>query len=149
MVVYLHHNQITDRAGSRNKNNSNMKKYILVKTQKGSKYLYQVKDEQGNVVAKRTSTRDYVACTSNGEFYFGRVDLIGKGDHGRQLNQIYKLINDPRGLYEDIARIFVPSYRSVWKKENPFDEWYNSKDMEYWKDRKTKLENIAYLQSGE
>ena len=55
-----------------------MEKYILTKTQKGKKYLYEVKDENGNVVSKRTSTRDYVACSVSGEFYFGRLDLVGK-----------------------------------------------------------------------
>jgi hypothetical protein len=28
-----------------------------------------------------------VACTADGNFYFGRLDLIGKGDHGRALKQ--------------------------------------------------------------
>lgn len=62
-----------------------MEKYILTKTQKGKKYLYEVKDENGNVVSKRTSTRDYVACSVSGEFYFGRLDLVGKGDYGKRL----------------------------------------------------------------
>lgn len=35
---------------------------------------------------KRTSTRDYVACSVSGEFYFGRLDLVGKGYYG----EIYK-----------------------------------------------------------
>lgn len=47
-----------------------MEKYILTKTQKGKKYLYEVKDENGNVVSKRTSTRDYVACTANGDLEY-------------------------------------------------------------------------------
>lgn len=62
-----------------------MEKYILIKTQKGKKYLYEVKDEKGNIISKRTSTREYVACTVNGEFYFGRMDLVGKGDYSRAL----------------------------------------------------------------
>lgn len=33
--------------------------------------------------------RDYVACTVNGEMFFGRLSLIGKGEHGRQLS-MYK-----------------------------------------------------------
>lgn len=52
---------------------------------KSGKYHYQVKDAQGNVVSERKSNREYVACTIDGQFYFGRLDLIGKGDHGRQL----------------------------------------------------------------
>lgn len=58
-----------------------MAKYILSKKAKGKKYQYTVTDEKGNVISTRTSARDYVACTANGEFYFGRLDLIGKGDH--------------------------------------------------------------------
>ena len=34
---------------------------------------------------KRISTRDYVAATKQGEFYFDRVDLIGEGIHGAML----------------------------------------------------------------
>ena len=63
-----------------------MAKYILSKKAKGKKYQYTVTDEKGNVVSTRTSARDYVACTANGEFYFGRLDLIGKGDHGKEYN---------------------------------------------------------------
>lgn len=52
-----------------------MAKYILSKKAKGKKYQYTVTDEKGNVISTRTSARDYVACTANGEFYFGRLDL--------------------------------------------------------------------------
>lgn len=53
---------------------------------KAGKYHYQViNDETGAIVSERKSNREYVACTINGEFYFGRLDLIGKGDHGRRL----------------------------------------------------------------
>lgn len=49
------------------------------------KYIYQVEDEKGKICNKRISTRDYVAATMQGEFYFERVDLIGKGIHGLML----------------------------------------------------------------
>lgn len=63
-----------------------MAKYILVKKVKGKKYEYQVIDADSKaIVSKRTSAREYVACTADGSFYFGRLDLIGKGDHGKQL----------------------------------------------------------------
>lgn len=62
-----------------------MTTYKLNKETKGKKHLYTVTDESGNVISTRTSARDYVACTINGEFYFGRLDLIGKGDHGRAI----------------------------------------------------------------
>ena len=66
-----------------------MKTYRLTKTElKNGKFLYEVKDESNTIISKRTSTRGhYIACTIDGQFYFGRVDLIGKGMHGRLLNQ--------------------------------------------------------------
>lgn len=77
-----------------------MEKYILTKTQKGKKYLYEVKDENGNVVSKRTSTRDYyVACSVSGEFYFGRLDLVGKGDYGKRLAWAQKWANYSTSVY--------------------------------------------------
>ena len=53
---------------------------------KNGKFHYKVVDESGNVISERKSNRDYVACTTNGALYFGRLDLIGKGEHGRLLN---------------------------------------------------------------
>jgi hypothetical protein len=52
---------------------------------KAARYHYTVTDEAGNIISERKSNRQYVACTIYGEFYFGRLDLIGKGDHGRRL----------------------------------------------------------------
>ena len=53
---------------------------------KAAKFHYQViNDETGEVVSQRKSNNDYVACTINGQFYFGRLNLIGKGEHGNQL----------------------------------------------------------------
>lgn len=50
-----------------------MAKYILVKKVKGQKFEYQVIDTESKaIVSKRTSARDYVACTADGSFYFGR-----------------------------------------------------------------------------
>ena len=63
-------------------------KYTLEVTETGKKagkFLYTVKDEAGNVISTRTSNREYVACTIFGTYYFGRLDLIGKGEHGRML----------------------------------------------------------------
>lgn len=49
-----------------------MAKYILVKKVKGKKYEYQVIDADSKaIVSKRTSAREYVACTADGSFYFG------------------------------------------------------------------------------
>ena len=53
---------------------------------KNGRYRYRVIDEaSGEIISERSSNRQYVAATRNGAFYFGRVDLIGKGDHGRSL----------------------------------------------------------------
>ena len=62
--------------------------HTLKKTETGRKsasYLYEVMDQDGKVISTRESNRDYVACTSNGAYYFGRLDLIAKGDHGKEL----------------------------------------------------------------
>ena len=48
---------------------------------KAGKFHYQVVDENGNLISERKSNREYVACTINGAFYFGRIDLIGKGEY--------------------------------------------------------------------
>lgn len=61
-----------------------MATYNLSKEQKGKNFLYTVTDINGNVISKRTSKREYVACTADGQYYFGRMDLIGKGDHGQK-----------------------------------------------------------------
>jgi hypothetical protein len=63
-----------------------MTKFKLTKEKKGSKYLYTVTDQDGKTISTRISTRDYVACTADGEYYFGRLDLVGKGDHGRNMS---------------------------------------------------------------
>lgn len=62
-----------------------MATFKLNKAVKGKKFEYTVTNEKGKIISKRSSARDYVACTANGEFYFGRLDLIGKGDHGKTL----------------------------------------------------------------
>lgn len=66
-------------------------KYTLKVTEtanKAGKFHYQVMDETGKVISERKSNREYVACTINGGFYFGRLDLIGKGDHGKQVKRL-------------------------------------------------------------
>lgn len=63
-----------------------MKTYILQKNQKGrDKWLYTIIDSDGNICASRTSKREYVAATIDGQFFFGRRDLVGCGDHGKAL----------------------------------------------------------------
>lgn len=62
--------------------------YTLTVTQtnnKAARFHYVVTDEAGSVISDRKSNREYVACTACGSFYFGRLDLIGKGDHGKAI----------------------------------------------------------------
>ena len=101
-----------------------MAKYILVKKVKGKKYEYQVIDVDSKaIVSKRTSAREYVACTADGSFYFGRLDLIGKGDHGKGLSRTTEILANPERAYKKQVAYFVPSYRKEWIAENPADEW--------------------------
>jgi len=55
---------------------------------KSAKFHYTITDENGNVIQDRKSNREYVAATINGQYFFGRVDLVGKGDHGRQVKMM-------------------------------------------------------------
>lgn len=68
-----------------------MKKFTLsVKetNNKAARFHYTVTDENGTIICERKSNRVYVACLSNGSMFFGRLDLIGKGDHGRQIKMV-------------------------------------------------------------
>lgn len=122
-----------------------MAKYILSKKAKGKKYQYTVTDEKGNVISTRTSARDYVACTANGEFYFGRLDLIGKGDHGKQLSHATEILANPEKAYKKQIAYFTPDYRSIWIAENPAEQWI-ARNVEYATKEKERLNAIAYLQ---
>jgi hypothetical protein len=84
-----------------------MAKYILVKKVKGQKFEYQVIDTESKaIVSKRTSARDYVACTADGSFYFGRLDLIGKGDHGKRLSHTAAILANPEAAYKKQVAYF-------------------------------------------
>jgi hypothetical protein len=66
--------------------------HILKVTDSGRKsgrFLYEViKKATGDVISQRRSNNSgYVAATVNGAFYFGRLDLVGKGDHGRAIKR--------------------------------------------------------------
>lgn len=121
-----------------------MAKYILSKQAKGKKFQYTVTDENGNIVSTRTSARDYVACNRTGEFYFGRLDLIGKGEHGRQLSFVTKIVTNPEAAYKKQAAYFTPDCRRKWIAKNPFDKWCTD-HLDWAKKRKEALETIAYL----
>lgn len=72
------------------------KSVMRVRIINGRDVSYQVVDDAGVVIATRnvraTSNRKYVACTANGEYFFGRMDLVGKGDHGRAINELKLLV---------------------------------------------------------
>lgn len=66
-------------------------KYRLIQTvvnRKAAKFHYKVVDEQGAVISERFSNREYVACTINGLYYFGRPELVGKGEHGKHVKRL-------------------------------------------------------------
>ena len=70
-------------------------KYKLIKTQRvgAPKAIYQVVDESGKVISQRVSARVYVACSINGDYYFGRMDLVGKGDYASMLQRVKNFLN--------------------------------------------------------
>ena len=86
---------------------------------KAGKFHYQVIDENGNVISERKSNREYVACTAGGGYYFGRLDLIGKGEHGMAIRYTNKKLamikypyqTFPKGIYnaEDALNWFIES----------------------------------------
>lgn len=121
-----------------------MKTYKLNKTAQGKKFLYTVTDENGNIISTRTSSRDYVACTIDGSFYFGRLDLINKGDHGRTLNSAHSVLNNPEKVYKDACNYLSPGYRQEWMKDNPFESW-KIRRQKYAKETVESLSAIAYL----
>ena len=125
-----------------------MTNFILTKTPKGKKFQYQVIDTATNeVISSRTSARDYVACTTNGEFYFGRLDLISKGDHGKRLSWAMLILNNPKKAYENAVNYWAPSFRKEWKQDNPFEKWVEER-VELAKEAKEVLEKIAYLKGN-
>lgn len=120
-----------------------MAKYILSKKAKGKKYQYTVTDEKGNVVSTRTSARDYVACTANGGFYFGRLDLIGKGDHGKGLSRTTEILENTERAYKKKAaylyRLIGKNFREPRRRMDcpeteryPFS--YDGADFDQWGD---------------
>lgn len=121
-----------------------MAKFKLTRTQKGNKFVYTVTDESGNVISTRTSKRDYVACTVNGEYYFGRLDLIGKGAHGISLSYNTNIINNTEKRYKDFIDSFLPSCRVEKIKEFPKDKWIESY-LSHAKERLSLLNTIVYL----
>lgn len=115
--------------------------YKLIANQYGkNKTIYRVIDETGKEISHRVSAREYVACTINGEYYFGRLDLIGKGEHGQMLSRIEDYKVNTLEKYEKIIRdrireirlcnkMHLDTYRRYSTPERlnaPIEEWeYN------------------------
>jgi hypothetical protein len=83
---------------------------VTITNNKTSKFHYQVVDENGNVISERKSNREYVACTIDSTFFFGRLDLIGKGENARFIKDSMERMNRteeqflklyPRNIYSN------------------------------------------------
>ena len=98
---------------------------------KAGKYHYKVIDENGNVISERKSNREYVACTIDGGCYFGRIDLIGKGDYGRFLKYAIERMN----MTEETFNNRYP--KEIYK-------WTYSEMIEEAKNDYERLSKIAY-----
>lgn len=111
-------------------------KYTLKKTEtarKTGKFFYEVIDENGNIISTRSSNREYVACTINGEFFFGRVDLVGKASHKHSLNNCLDNMNISQSRFDQIKKHLIKSVDSIDKYKSIYKKRY---DM---------LNSIAYL----
>ena len=73
---------------------------------KAGKFHYQVIDENGNIISERKSNREYVACSINGAYYFGRLDLINKGDHKRYRD------NWKNASEQELSGVYTIAYRN-------------------------------------
>lgn len=88
-----------------------MAKYILSKKAKGKKYQYTVTDEKGNVVSTRTSARDYVACTANGEITSG----VNVGRIARKRNVTRLVMTGQISTNGEIANLEYMIKTRIWK----------------------------------
>jgi len=77
---------------------------------KTSKFHYQVIDENGTIISERKSNREYVACTADGSLYFGRLDLIGKGEHGRLIRDRMDRLKMSVEQFEKISKYYTCDY---------------------------------------
>lgn len=100
-------------------------------TEKKGKFHYTVTDQNNNIISERKSTRNYVACTADGTYYFGRLDLIGKGEHGSRLNNC-----------ESMMRLTEEEFNKKYKNSIYYDF---QRDVESAKNTIERLNSIAYL----
>lgn len=95
-----------------------MATYKLSKEQIGKSFLYTVTDENNNVLSKKLSKRNYVACVARGDYYFGRLDLIGKGDHGKNLSRVRAILQNPKKAYAEwrVTQYSLEDFTSDFKR---------------------------------
>jgi len=99
---------------------------------KSAKFHYQVINENGNVISERKSNREYAACTSGGGYYFGRIDLIGKGEHGMAIRDAHKKLAMTKYPYQTFPKGIENSEEAL--------KWFH----EATKESLVNLNNIAY-----
>lgn len=103
-----------------------MAKYTLTKKELNNGYkLYAVMNVEGEILSTRKSKRDYVACTINGGFYFGRINLVNKNGRARakRLQNAYDLLADPRKRYESLLKLQKTAYVKPMKEDMPYEKW--------------------------
>ncbi len=115
-----------------------MKKYTLTKTDTGRKsgrFHYTITDDAGQILSERKSDRDYVAATINGQYYFGRLDLIGKGDHGKQVKATAPDQQTPIAYLVAETSAPVQEKPTMSVDELAFHAWIGEKKAQYksWK----------------
>ncbi|MCD8286214.1 MAG: hypothetical protein LUD50_03190 [Clostridia bacterium] len=96
--------------------------YTLRKeTLKDGSFLYSVLDESGNVIKTRKTGHEYVACCVFDNLFFGKVSLIGKGEHARRIAYAKHVINgdtvkmDRFGHVTDLSKIYSSEERNQWR----------------------------------
>lgn len=109
----------------------------LTKTKKGDTFIYEVTNENGTLTARRVSKRDFVACTACGVFFFRRLDLVGKGEHGKVIKYWEEVLKDPNA---DFNICFSGAGNAVVDKES----WIRAR-IKFAKDRLDNLLNIVKL----
>lgn len=101
---------------------------------KSGRFHYTITDATGKILSERKSDREYVAATINGQYYFGRLDLIGKGDHGKQVKilapdqqtPIAYLVAEPSAPVQEkpVMTVDELAYRAwIGEKKSQYKQW--------------------------
>lgn len=95
-----------------------MKKTLTRTENKNKTFTYQITDESGKVIAQRISKNgNYIACSTEGNYYFSRLDLIGKGDSGKFFKRNPEALNNIAYLTKT-----EPSVAKITEWEKSFTE---------------------------